>query len=178
MSLGYTKKYASVYGVSEIQRACSSRFSRASVKLACLTNLTQKGRSPLSILEFSNSPGFRCASTDDAGLRKYNVDIACFSDVRIPDSGHSMSKVPGEEACYHLYHSGVVNNTGTHGVANYPCEVDPPTLVYTAIRRLRNNGAPGGDGILAEVNKMCLDSLSSWLHWVIAKVWLYEAVPN
>ncbi len=28
-----------------------------------------------------------------------------------------MIKVPGEEACYHLYHSGVVDNTGRHGVA-------------------------------------------------------------
>ncbi len=28
-----------------------------------------------------------------------------------------MIKVPGEEACYHLYHSGVINNTGRHGVA-------------------------------------------------------------
>ncbi len=29
-------------------------------------------------------------------LRKYNVDIACFSEIRIPDSGHSVIKVPGE----------------------------------------------------------------------------------
>ncbi len=28
-----------------------------------------------------------------------------------------MIKVPGEEACYHLYHSGLVDNTGRHGVA-------------------------------------------------------------
>ncbi len=33
-------------------------------------------------------------------LRKYN--IACLSEVRIPDSGHSVIKVPGEVACYHL----------------------------------------------------------------------------
>ncbi len=50
-------------------------------------------------------------------LRKYNVDIACFSEVRIPDSGHSVIKVPGEEACYHLYNSGVVDNSERHGVA-------------------------------------------------------------
>ncbi len=47
-------------------------------------------------------------------LRKYNVDIACLSKARITDSGHSVIKVPGEEACYH---SGVVDNTGRHGVA-------------------------------------------------------------
>ncbi len=50
-------------------------------------------------------------------LRKYNVDNACLSEVRIPDSGHLVIKVPGEEACYHLFHSGVVDNTGRHGVA-------------------------------------------------------------
>ncbi len=50
-------------------------------------------------------------------LRKCNVDIACLSEVRIPDSGHSVIKVPGEEACYHLYYSEVVDNSGRHGVA-------------------------------------------------------------
>ncbi len=41
----------------------------------------------------------------------------CLSEVRIPDNGHSVTKVPGEEACYHLYHSGLVDNTGRCGVA-------------------------------------------------------------
>ncbi len=50
-------------------------------------------------------------------LRKYNVDIACLLEVRIPDSGHSVIKAPGEEAWYHLYHSGIEDNTGRHGVA-------------------------------------------------------------
>ncbi len=45
------------------------------------------------------------------------MDIFCISKVRITDSGQSVIKVPGEEACYHLYHSGVVDNTGKHGVA-------------------------------------------------------------
>ncbi len=57
---------------------------------------------------------------------------------------------------------------------------DPPTLeeVCAAIRQLRNNRAPGEDGISAEGYKTCLDSLGSWLHRVITKVWLCEAVPN
>ncbi len=38
--------------------------------------------------------------------------------------------------------------------------------------------APGEDGIPAEVYKTCLDSLGSWLHRVITKVWLCEAIPN
>ncbi len=44
------------------------------------------------------------------------MDIACLLKVIITDSGHSLINVPGEEACYHLYHSGVVENTGRHGV--------------------------------------------------------------
>ncbi len=50
-------------------------------------------------------------------LRKYNVETVCLSEVRVLDSGHSVIKVPGEEACYHLYHSGVMDNTGRHGMA-------------------------------------------------------------
>ncbi len=50
-------------------------------------------------------------------LCKCNLDIACLSGVRIPDSGHSVIKVPVVDICYHLYHSGVVDNTGRHGVA-------------------------------------------------------------
>ncbi len=62
----------------------------------------------------------------------------------------------------------------TPAAENYSCEVDPPTLdeVYTAIRQLRNNRAPGEDGIPAEVYKTCLESLGSWLHRVITKVLL------
>ncbi len=48
-------------------------------------------------------------------LRKYNADIADLLEVRIPDSGYSVIKVPDEEACYHLYHNGVVDNSGRHG---------------------------------------------------------------
>ncbi len=62
----------------------------------------------------------------------------------------------------------------------YPFDVDTPTLeeVCTAIRQLRNNRAPAEDGIPVEVYKTCLDSLGPWLHRVITKMWLCEAVPN
>ncbi len=50
-------------------------------------------------------------------LGKYNMDIACISEARILDSGHSVIKVPGEQAYYHIYHSGVVDNTGRYSVA-------------------------------------------------------------
>ncbi len=42
---------------------------------------------------------------------------ACLLKVRIIDCGHIVIKVPGEEACYHPFHSGVEDNTGRHGVA-------------------------------------------------------------
>ncbi len=61
-------------------------------------------------------------------LRKYNVDMACPSEVRIPDSGHSVIKVPGEEACCHLYHSGVVGNIGRYGVAIAPSKAAQAAL--------------------------------------------------
>ncbi len=47
-------------------------------------------------------------------LRKYNMDIACLSEVRISDCGHSVIKVSSKEDCYDLYHCGVVENTGRH----------------------------------------------------------------
>ncbi len=50
-------------------------------------------------------------------LWKYNVDIAYLSEVRIPDSGHSVIRGPGEEVCYHHYHRRVVDSTGRHGMA-------------------------------------------------------------
>ncbi len=62
-------------------------------------------------------------------VRKYNVDIACLSEVTIPDSDHSVNKLPGEEACYHLYHSGVVDNTGRHGVVIAPSEAAQAVLL-------------------------------------------------
>ncbi len=46
-------------------------------------------------------------------LQKNNGDITCLSEARIVDSGHSAIKVPDEEACCHLYCSGVVDNTVT-----------------------------------------------------------------
>ncbi len=55
-------------------------------------------------------------------LRKYGMDIARFLEVRIPDSGHSVIKVPGEEAPYDLYHNGVVDNSGRHGIAISPSD--------------------------------------------------------
>ncbi len=45
------------------------------------------------------------------------MDIACLLEVRILDRVHSAIKVPSAEACYYLYHSGVVDNSGRHGVA-------------------------------------------------------------
>ncbi|CAI9726958.1 Hypothetical predicted protein [Octopus vulgaris] len=50
-------------------------------------------------------------------LHRYRVSVACLSEVRLADVGHLPIKVPGEEFTYHLYHSGVTDNSGLHGVA-------------------------------------------------------------
>ncbi len=55
-------------------------------------------------------------------LRNNNVNIAYILEARIPESGHSVIMVPGEDACYHFYHSGEVDNTGMHGVVIAPNE--------------------------------------------------------
>ncbi len=47
-------------------------------------------------------------------LQKYNADIACLPEVRIPDIGHFVIKVPGEESYFRLYHIEVVNNWGRY----------------------------------------------------------------
>ncbi len=49
-------------------------------------------------------------------LQKYNVDVVCLSKVRIPDIGHTVIKVPGEESYFRLYHIEVVDNWGRYGV--------------------------------------------------------------
>ncbi|MES9976207.1 MAG: reverse transcriptase domain-containing protein [Candidatus Thiodiazotropha sp.] len=59
--------------------------------------------------------GAQCITT--RSLRDYGVDIACLSEVRIPDAGSRSIKVPGTESIYWLYHSGPTDNSGLHGVA-------------------------------------------------------------
>lgn len=50
-------------------------------------------------------------------LHKYGVCVSCLSEVRLPDSGHRIIKVPESDCVYHLYHSGVEDNSGLYGVA-------------------------------------------------------------
>ncbi len=50
-------------------------------------------------------------------LWDYKIDIACLSEVRLPESGSREIKVPQQEAEYVLLHSGPQTNTGQHGVA-------------------------------------------------------------
>nr|VZI50017.1 unnamed protein product [Spirometra erinaceieuropaei] len=47
-----------------------------------------------------------------------------------------------------------------------------------AIRKLRNNKAPGEDGIFAEIFKSCVDTLAPWLHEVTERAWRNEVVPD
>ncbi len=43
-------------------------------------------------------------------LQKKHIDIACLSKIRIPDSGHFVIKVPGEESYFRMYHIEVVDS--------------------------------------------------------------------
>ncbi|BHF70462.1 hypothetical protein SprV_0301351300 [Sparganum proliferum] len=46
------------------------------------------------------------------------------------------------------------------------------------MRKLRNNKAPGEDGIPAEIFKSCVDTLAPWFHEVIERAWRDEVVPD
>ncbi len=50
-------------------------------------------------------------------LRNYNKDIAYISEIRIPDSSHSVITVFGETGYCHLCYSEVVDNSGRHDIA-------------------------------------------------------------
>lgn len=50
-------------------------------------------------------------------LYKYGIEIACLSEVRLPNSGHMVIPVAHSNTSYHLYHSGVSDDSGRHGVA-------------------------------------------------------------
>ena len=50
-------------------------------------------------------------------LHQHGVDIACLSEVRLPESGSRSIKVPGANTNYFLYHSGPHDNSGLYGVA-------------------------------------------------------------
>ncbi len=84
----------------------------------------------------------------------------------IPDQARKLCQ--WEEHFKELLNHAAPPNTAfsplpTSAAETYLCDVDPPTLeeVCTAIRQLRNNKAPGEDGIPAEVYKTCLESLGS-----------------
>ncbi len=70
----------------------------------------------------------------------------------IPDQGRKLRRWEGHFKEL-LNHAAPLNTAfsppDTPAAENYPCAVDPPTLdeVCTAIRQLRNNRAPGEDGI-------------------------------
>nr|VZI21958.1 unnamed protein product [Spirometra erinaceieuropaei] len=62
----------------------------------------------------------------------------------------------------------------------YAVSCDPPSEgeVADAIRKLRNNKAPGEGGRPAEVFKSCVDALAPWLHELTERAWRDEVVPD
>ncbi len=76
----------------------------------------------------------------------HRVDVACLSEVRLPGSGHKEIKVPHATATYHLYHSGVQDNTSRHGVALALSAAANAALldwapIYPKLARIRLKGA-------------------------------------
>nr|VZI37404.1 unnamed protein product [Spirometra erinaceieuropaei] len=59
-----------------------------------------------------------------------------------------------------------------------PCDPPSEEEVADAIRKLRNNKAPGEDGIPAKIFKSCIDTLAPWHHEVIEGAWRDEVVPD
>nr|VZI38076.1 unnamed protein product [Spirometra erinaceieuropaei] len=59
-----------------------------------------------------------------------------------------------------------------------PCDPPSEEEVTDAIRKLRNNKAPGEDGIPAKIFKSCVDTLAPWHHEVIERAWRDEVVPD
>ncbi|BHF65507.1 E3 ubiquitin-protein ligase huwe1 [Sparganum proliferum] len=77
--------------------------------------------------------------------------------------------------------SGALLDSLIYESNNYwPVSCDPPSEeeIVDAIRKLRNNKAPGEDGIPAEIFKSCVDTLAPWLHEVIERAWRDEVVPD
>nr|VZH96284.1 unnamed protein product [Spirometra erinaceieuropaei] len=54
----------------------------------------------------------------------------------------------------------------------------PEGEVTDAVRKLRNNKAPGEDGIPAEIFKSCVDALAPWLHELTERAWRDKVVPD
>ncbi|BHF71112.1 hypothetical protein SprV_0401416700 [Sparganum proliferum] len=59
-----------------------------------------------------------------------------------------------------------------------PCDRLSEGEIVDDIRKLRNNKAPGDDGILAEILKSCVDTLVYWLHEVTERAWRDKVAPD
>ncbi len=75
--------------------------------------------------------------------RKDDVHVAYWNVRTLQDNG--VIKVSGEEACYHLYNSGVLDNTGRHGLEIALSEAAQAALlawgpVYSRLASARLNG--------------------------------------
>ncbi|VDM02869.1 unnamed protein product [Schistocephalus solidus] len=56
-------------------------------------------------------------SLAERSLYQYNIYVCCLSEFRIPDSGSLEIRIPGADSHFPLYHSGLRDFSGRHGVA-------------------------------------------------------------
>ena len=78
-----------------------------------------------------------------------------------------------------LNHPTPTTEVAVDPVEEYDCNTALPKVdeVHDILRRLRDNKAPGEDGIPAEVYKAMPDVFALWVHRVFNAVWLSETYP-
>ncbi|CAE1287132.1 unnamed protein product [Acanthosepion pharaonis] len=78
-----------------------------------------------------------------------------------------------------LNHPNPATEVSVEPTDEYDCNTAPPTVdeVRDILRHLRNNKAPGEDGIPAEVYNAVPDVFASWVYRVFNAVWLSETYP-
>lgn len=65
-------------------------------------------------------------------------------------------------------------------IETYYCITSPPTVdeIFDTIQMLRNNKAPGEDGLPVEIFKQVLETLVPLLYKIIYRAWVTDTIPQ